>query len=254
LRNPAEAAHYCPNLYGCPTQIKGRIEHFTGRRAMNINIAEATIDQLYRQKLISNIADLYAITYEQLIGLERFAHKSATNLLKSIEDSKKVPFPRVLYALGIRMVGETVAKKLAKHFGSLDALQNAGTDELTNVEEIGERIAGSVMEFFVHPVNKEIVERLKSYGLQFSMDKSGENLLSAKLAGKNFVISGTFTKFSRDELKNLIERHGGKNVSSVSSNTNYLVAGEKTGPEKLKKAKQFNIPVIGETDFLEMIK
>jgi len=254
LRKPEEAAHYCPNTYGCPPQIKGRIEHFVSRKAMNINIAEATIDQLFRHKLILTVADLYTLTFNQLVELERFAEKSASNLLQSIEDSKNVIFPRVLYALGIRYVGETVAKKLASHFGSIDAIRNASLEELTAVDEIGERIAGSLKEYFSIPVNIEILNKLKTYGLRFQMGDDSKNILSDKLAGKSFVVSGTFSRFSRDELKSLIESHGGKNVSSVSSNLDYLLAGLNSGPEKLKKAELFKVTVILEDDFVKMIQ
>ena len=252
IRKPEESAHYCPDIYGCPPQIKGRIEHFVSRKAMDINIAEANIDLLFRNKLISSVADLYILEYDQLIKLERFAEKSANNLLKSIELSKKVPFHRVLYALGIRYIGETVAKKLARHFGSLEKIKDAGLEELINVDEIGERIAGSLKEYFAHLFNIELLSRLQSYGLCFS-EEGTRISVSNKLEGKSFVISGTFLNFSRDELKSIIEQHGGKNISSVSSNTNYLLAGEKTGPEKLKKALLLKIPIISETDFKEMI-
>jgi DNA ligase (NAD+) len=254
VRKPEEAAYYCPDFYGCPPQIKGRIEHFVSRKAMNINIAEATIDQLFRHKLILNVADLYKLQYFQLVILERFAEKSANNLLLSIEESKKVPFPRVLYALGIRYVGETVARKLSMHFGSIDSIRNAGFDELTSVDEIGERIAGSLIEYFSVSGNIEILERLKSYGLRFEMDERSKQIESLKLEGKSFVISGTFSKFSRDELKSLIGKHGGKNLSSVTSNTDFLIAGEKTGPEKLRKAIVLNVSVITELDFAKMIQ
>ncbi len=254
IRKPEEAAHYCPNVYGCPPQIKGRIEHFVSRKAMDINIAEATIDQLYKHKLILNMADLYKLEYFQLVKLERFAEKSANNLLRSIEDSKKVPFPRVLYALGIRYVGETVAKKLARHFGSMESIRNASMEELISVDEIGQRIAGSLKEYFSYPINIEIIERLKSYGLRFEINIKSDIYRSDRLKGKLFVISGTFSKFTRDELKSLIELNGGKNLSAVSQKTNYLLAGNKVGPEKLKKAKAFNIPLINEDDFEKMIQ
>jgi len=249
VKNPDEAAHYCPNSYGCPPQIKGRIEHFVSRKAMDISIAEATIDQLFRHKLIRNISDLYKLEYMQLVTLERFADKSANNLLNSIEESKKVPFPRVLYALGIRFVGETVAKKLARHFGSLNELISASNENLMNVDEVGERIAGSVVEYFSHPTNKVIIEQLIATGLRFTISDDDTGNISQKLQGKNFVISGTFQKFSRDELKLAIEKNGGKNMSGISSGTQYLIAGNKPGPDKLKKAAALGIPVITEEDF-----
>jgi DNA ligase (NAD+) len=252
-RNPDEAAHYCPNTYGCPPQIKGRIEHFVSRKAMDINIAEATIDQLFRHKLIGNIADLYKLEFMQLVMLERFAEKSANNLLSSIEESKKVRFPRVLYALGIRFVGETVAKKLARHYGSLEKILSVTAEELMNVDEVGERIAGSVVEYFAHPANREIVERLVATGLRFSINEDETGNVSQKLQGKTFVISGTFQSFSRDEIKAVIEKNGGKNMSGISSGTKYLIAGSKPGPDKLKKAEALGIPVISEEDFAKMI-
>ncbi len=252
-RNPDEAAHYCPNTYGCPPQIKGRIEHFVSRKAMDINIAEATIDQLFRHKLLGNIADIYKLEFMQLVMLERFAEKSANNLLASIEESKKIPFPRVLYALGIRFVGETVAKKLARHYGSLEKIISATAEELMNVDEVGERIAGSVVEYFAHPANREIVERLVASGLRFTIGDDETGNVSQKLQGKSFVISGTFVSFSRDEIKATIEKNGGKNMSGISSGTKYLIAGNKPGPDKLKKAEALGIPVISEEDFIKMI-
>lgn len=254
IRKPEEAAHYCPNIFGCPAQIKGRIEYFVSRKAMNINIAEATIDQLYKHKLVLNVADLYKLEFNQLVNLERFAEKSAGNLLQSIEESKKVPFQKVLNGLGIKGVGESVAKKLANHFGSLEVIRNASFEELTQVDEIGEGIASSLKEYFSHPNNIEIIERLKSHGLCLETRDDNKTVLSAKLGGKSFVISGTFTEFSRDELKAVIELHGGKIVSSLSSNTGYLLAGEKAGPEKLKKAEVLNIQILSEQDFKEMIQ
>lgn len=253
LRNPDEAAHYCPNTYACPPQIKGRIEHFVSRKAMDINIAEATIDQLFRHKLITNIADLYKLEFMQLVMLERFAEKSANNLLQSIEESKKIPFPRVLYALGIRFVGETVAKKLARHFGSLDRIISSTEEELKNVDEVGERIAGSVAEYFAHPANREIVGRLIAAGLCFTMSEEEKGNISQKLEGRSFVISGTFQNFSRDEIKSAIEKNGGKNMSGISSGTRFLIAGSKPGPDKLRKAESLGIPVISEDDFLRML-
>ncbi len=253
IRRPDEAAHYCPNIYGCPPQIKGRIEHFVSRRAMDINIAEATVDQLFRQGLISDISDLYRLTYEQLVGLERFADKSARNILKSIEESKSRPLPRLVYALGIRYVGETVARKLALHFRSVDNLMNASYDDLTSVEEVGDRIAQSIREYFEHPVNRKILAGLREAGMTMQMQDE-EQPASSKLGGKTFVISGSFEGVSRNELKEMIEKNGGKNTSSVSSNTDFIIAGEDMGPAKKEKARQLNIPLIGIGDFLRMIK
>jgi DNA ligase (NAD+) len=254
IRNEGEAAHYCPNEFGCPTQIKGRIEHFISRRAMDIGAAEATIDLFYRKGLIKDVADLYSLTFDHLVHLERFAEKSAQNLIKSIDDSKNVPFDRVLYAIGIRYIGETVAKKLAKHFGSLDKLSSASMEDLLSVDEVGERIAGSIIDYFKNPVHTDIIERLKKAGLKFNMPEKEAHPASDELKGLTFVISGTFSEYSRDEMKDLIISHGGKNASSVSSATNYLLAGDNAGPAKLEKARSLHIPVISEKDFIEMIK
>jgi DNA ligase (NAD+) len=254
VRLPGEAAHYCPNAYGCPPQIRERIEHFISRKAMNINAAGATIAQLYNEGLVSNPADLYKLKYEDIIGLERFADKSSKNLINSIRGSREVPFPRVLYALGIRYVGETVAKKLAQYFGSLERLKSASMEELVEVEEIGERIAGSVISFFDDPKNNEIIGALEQAGLQLEMEKEpAAGGGSEKLNGKTFVISGKFSTCSRDELKEMVEKNGGKNVGSVSSKTSYILAGENMGPEKLKKAEALGIPVISLEQFMEMI-
>ncbi len=253
IRREGEAAHYCPNETGCPPQIKGRIEHFISRSAMDIGAAEATIDLLFNQGLVNNIADLYTLTENQIIRLERFAEKSAKNLVESIDASKKVPFERVLYGLGIRHVGETVAKKLAKHFINLENLSNAGYEQLVEIDEIGERIAGSVIEYFMDPKNIAIINRLKDAGLQFSISGTEEAARSEKLNDLTIVISGTFRNFSRDELKDLITLHGGKNTGSVTSSTNYLLAGENAGSAKLEKARTLNIPILSESDFINMI-
>jgi DNA ligase (NAD+) len=252
-RKPEEAAHYCPNANGCPAQIKGRIEHFISRRAMDINAAEATIDQLYRHKLVKDISSLYKIDFMQLVMLERFAEKSANNLLQSIEKSKEVPFPRVLFALGIKDVGETTAKKLAAHFRSIDRLAEASMEELTAVDEIGEKIAESIITFFTYPDNRRIIENLKNAGVQLEMEATGELNVSGKLEGKSFVISGVFSRYSRDELKSIIEANSGRNVSSVSSKTDYLLAGDKPGPDKVKKAAELGVKVIGEEEFMKII-
>lgn len=253
VRNEGEAAHYCPNESGCPPQIKGRIEHFISRKAMDIGAAEATIDLLYKNGLINDIADLYTLKVDQVIGLERFAEKSARNLIASIESSKNVPFDRVLYALGIRYVGETVAKKLAKHFRSLDNLSAASIEDLMSVDEVGDRIAGSIIEYFGNPVHSDIILRLKKAGLKFALSIEDNQNISDDLKNLTFVISGTFQNHSREELKELISMHGGKNVSTVSSATNYLLAGDNAGPAKLEKARTLKIPVITENDFMDMI-
>ncbi len=254
IRKEGEAKHYCPNEDECPPQIKGKIEHFVSRRAMDIGLAEATIAQLYESGLVKNTADLYSITRNQLLNLERFADKSAENLINSIDNSKKVPFDRVLYALGIRYVGETVAKKLANHFKSLDSLAKAREEDLINVEEIGDKIAQSIIYYFNNERNVSLINRLREAGIQLNIKKESTERLSDILAGKSMVISGVFKKYSREEIKELIEKNGGKNPSSVSARTDYLIAGEKTGPSKLEKARKLNIKIISEDDFIDMIK
>jgi DNA ligase (NAD+) len=253
VRQEGEAAHYCPNDSGCPPQIKGRIVHFISRRAMDIGAAEATIDLLFKNGLVKDISDLYQLTVDQVIGLERFAEKSARNLIDSIAASREVPFERVLYALGIRHIGETVAKKLARHFRSIDRLAGASFEELTDAEEVGEIIACSIIHFFEQPANVEVISKLKEAGLQFSLPDDQSRSVSTRLEDKIFVISGTFQRHSRDELKQLIEKHGGKNAGSVSSRTDYLLAGENIGPAKLDKAKKLGIAIISEQEFMDMI-
>jgi DNA ligase (NAD+) len=253
IRKEGEAKHYCPNEDGCPPQIKGKIEHFVSRRAMDIGMAEATISQFYENGLVKNIADLYSINKDQLLNLERFADRSAENLINSINNSKKVPFDRVLYALGIRYVGETVARKLANHFESVSNLAEAGFEDLINVEEIGDKIAESIIYYFKNEKNIVLIRRLKEAGIQLSMKKETTERLSDILSGKSIIISGVFSKYSRDGIKDLIEKHGGKNVSSVSARTDYLIAGDKIGPSKLEKARKFNIKIISEDDFFNMI-
>ncbi len=254
VRNEGEAAWYCPNEYGCPPQIKGRIEHFIQRKAMNIDgLGAETIDLLVSQKLISDAAGLYALTYEQLIGLERFADKSVRNLLAAIEKSKNQPFSRVLFGIGIRFVGATVAEKLANHFGSLEKIREAGIEELQQAPEIGEKIARSIREYFGNPVSAAFLEKLKAAGLQFESNESIE-IESDILAGKSFVISGVFSRFSREELQEKIKANGGKLISSVSSKVNYLLAGENMGPAKLEKANRLGIAIISEDTFLEMLQ
>src|SRR6056297_1250281 len=253
IRVEGEAKHYCPNTTGCPPQIKGRIEHFVSRKAMDIGGAEATIEALVDKNLIADSADLFYLTKEEVLSLERFGEKSATNLLQSIEDSKTVPFHRVLYALGIRYVGETVAKTIAAKYKSIDALKNASYDDLISIDEIGERIAQSIIDYFKDERNIKIIEKLKNAGVNLIQDESVDQQ-SDKLKGLNIVISGTFEKHTRDELKELIEKNGGKNTSSISSNTNYLLAGENIGPKKLEKAKKMNIQLIREDEFLQKIE
>jgi len=220
---------------------------------MDIGAAEATIDLLYKNGLIKDIADLYSLTEDQLVVLERFAEKSARNLINSIKESRNVPFDRVLYALGIRFIGETVAKKLTKHFRSFDNLSSASLGDLLLVEEVGDRIAGSIIEYFNNPVHTDIIKRLKNAGLQFSISGSDLRPASENLKGLTFVISGTFNNHSRDELKEMIIQHGGKNASSVTSATNYLLAGDNAGPAKLENARKLKIPVISEKDLVDMI-
>jgi DNA ligase (NAD+) len=251
VRPEGEARHYCPNETGCPPQIKGKLIHFVSRKAMDIGLAEATVSQLYDEKLLNDPSDFYRLTKVQLLGLERFAEKSAGNLIESIEASKRVPFHRVLYSLGIRYVGETIAKILAQHFTSMESLRNATFEELTAIPEIGDRIAKSLEDYFHEDKNITLIERLKSAGVQ--MQSESFELKGNALTGKSFVISGTFAQHSRDEIKLLIEQNGGKNLSSISAKTDYLVAGENMGPSKLEKARELNVTIIGEDELLGMI-
>jgi len=254
VRTAGEAKHFCPNETGCPPQRKGKLEHYVSRKAMDIGLAEATIDQLFNHGLLKDSADFYSITKEQLVKLERFADKSAENLINSIEASKNVPYERVLFALGIRYVGETVAKKLAQSFTSIDALAAATVDEMTSVEEIGGRIAESIRQYFGDEKNQQLIERLKMAGIRFQGERDQKRLVSNILSGKNFVISGTFQSHSRDELKNLIEQHGGKNLSSVTGNTHFIIAGDDMGPTKREKARKLGVPLISEGEFMRMIE
>ncbi len=254
VRTEGEAQHYCPNAEGCPPQIIGRIQHFISRKAMDIEgLGGETVALLVNNGLINNYADLYLLKEEQIVPLERMAQKSAENMIKGIVASKEIPFERVLFALGIRYVGETVAKKLAKHYKTIDNLRNASEEELTTVDEIGERIAQSVVSFFASEENRAIIQRLKSYGIQLEI--SAEKLANQtnELQGATFVVSGVFTRVSRDELKKLIEDNGGKVSGSISSKTNYVVAGDNMGPSKKTKAESLGVPIITEDDFLEMI-
>lgn len=267
-RQENEAAFYCPNENGCPPQIKGKLEHFISRKAMNIDsLGEGKIGLLFEKGLISNIADLYDLNYDQMIGLEKiyeaekgqkerkigFREKTVNNILLGIEQSKSTPFERVLYALGIRFVGETVAKKLAFHFSSIDLIRQASFDELKEVEEIGEKIAGSVVSFFENPANLSIIERLREKGISFQLDRSTARVTEDKLGGKTFVISGVFQNYSREQLKEMIEKYGGKNTGSVSSKTDYLLAGDGMGPAKMKKAQSLGVKVISEEEFIGLI-
>ena len=220
---------------------------------MDIGAAEATIDLLYRNGLVRDMADLYDLTYDDVVELDRFADVSARKLIASIDASRLVPFERVLYALGIRYVGETMARKLARHFGSLEKLEKAGREDLLQAEETGERIAESIMEYFAHPVNRELIGRLKAAGIKFRAEVAAENT-EQFLKGLSFVISGTFSDHTREELRELIEKHGGRNAGSVSSKTDYLLAGEQPGPSKIEKAERLRIRIIGEEDFMELLK
>jgi DNA ligase (NAD+) len=252
---PGEAQHYCPNFYGCPPQIIGRIQHYISRKAMDIEgLGGETVALLFNNELVRNYADLYDLTVEQVMPLERMARKSAENLINGIEKSKQVTFDRVLFALGIRYVGETVAKKLAKHYKNIDALSRATLAELTLVDEIGERIAQSVIAFFENPENAIIIERLKNYGVQLELVTIENPDATDKLEGKTFVVSGVFEKFSRDDLKKAIEDNGGKVGSSISAKTDFVVAGENMGPAKLEKATKLNVSIISEDEFIKMLE
>ncbi len=268
IRKEGEVVHYCPNENGCTPQLIGRIEHFVGRKAMNIDsLGAETITGLYTKGLIATYADLYTLTAEQLVGLEfetynekkdtfskrSLQEKSVVNILQGIEASKQIPFERVLFALGIRMVGETVAKKLARHFISLDKLAVASKEEIAGIYEIGEKIAEQVVKFFADETNRNMCERMKEYGLQLEVVEEEGVERTNKLEGKSFLVSGTFS-ISRDELKKMIEVNGGRNVGSISKSLNYLIAGDKMGPEKLKKATDLNIPIVSEEEFMGMIK
>ncbi|MBI4947465.1 MAG: NAD-dependent DNA ligase LigA [Bacteroidetes bacterium] len=255
IRQEGEAKHFCPNESGCPPQIKGRIEHFISRKAMDIEgLGEETVELLYNEGLIRNIGDLYHLSISQLIPLERMGKKSAENIIKSIENSKQTPFERVLFALGIRYVGETVAKKLAKAIGSIDALKTSSSEDLKQVEEIGDKIAESIIYFFKDEKNLSVIENLKNAGVKLAVEENSTQLLSEKLKGLSILISGTFEKYSRDELKELIEKHGGKNTGSISSKTSFILAGENMGPAKLEKARKFGIRLVSEQEFLKMIE
>ncbi len=254
VRKKGDAKHYCPNEYGCPPQITGRIQHFISRKAMDIDgLGGETIDLLRKEGLIQTYADLYELKAEQLVPLERMADKSAWNIVEGIENSKKIPFEKVLFAIGIRFVGETVAKKLAKHFKSMDALMSANFEALIQVDEIGDKIAESMVAFSNDVWNMQLVDRLKSYGVQLELSKAVLENQSDKLEGLVFVVSGVFEKMSRNELKKAIEDNGGKVSSSISKKTNYVIAGENMGPSKLEKATKLEITLLTEEEFLELL-
>jgi DNA ligase (NAD+) len=253
-RIEGEAAHYCRNEYGCPPQIKGKLEHFVGRRAMNIeNLGGETVGQLFDAGLIRNIADIYDLRKEQLLGLERMAEKSVNNLLSGIEASKTIPFERVLFAIGIRHVGETTAKKVARKVKTVEVLMNSTFEELENIDEVGEVIAKSIVEFFQNEDNRKIISRLRAKGLQFELSAEQLEGASEKLKGLSIVVSGKFEKWGRDELKDLIEKHGGKNSGSISKKTSFVLAGADMGPEKRKKAESLGVKIMDETEFAGML-
>ncbi|WP_430611914.1 NAD-dependent DNA ligase LigA [Flavobacterium sp. JP2137] len=255
VRKEGEVQHYCPNFYGCPPQIIGRIQHFISRKAMDIEgLGGETVALLVNSHLIENYADLYQLKKGDILHLERMADKSADNLINGVEKSKQIPFERVLYALGIRYVGETVAKKLAQHYKSIDALAQATLMDLILVDEIGDKIAQSVVDFFENEHNKNLIERLKNFGVQMTMEAKESTVISDRFAGQIFVVSGVFERFSRDELKQLIEDHGGKIGSSISAKTTYVVAGDKMGPAKLEKANKLKITILSEGDFADLVQ
>ncbi len=255
IRNENEAGHFCPNE-NCPPQIKGKIEHFISRKAMNIDgLGEETVDLLFQNGLIKSVADIYQLQKEQILKLERFAEKSADNMLTGIEKSKEIPFQKVLFALGIRFVGETVARKLAIHFKNIDALINSTTEDLLKVDEVGDKIASSVIAFFQNPENINVINELKSSGIQFSENLENQIIYPALLAEKSIVVTGSFEKpYDRKKLEELVFNYGGKLVKSVSKNTTFIVAGEKPGPDKIEKAEKFKIQIISSIDFLKLIE
>lgn len=254
VRFEGEAAHYCPNETACPPQIKGKIEHFISRRAMNIDgLGPETVDMFYRLDLIKDAADLYRLTVDDIKDLDRMGQKSAENIVNGIAASRSVPFERVLFALGIRFVGETVAKKIARSFKSIDEVEQASLETLMSVDEIGEKIAQSIVSYFGNPLNRNLVERLKEAGLQFSRSEEDLSGYTDKLAGQSIVISGVFEHHSRDEYKEMIERNGGKNVGSISSKTSFILAGANMGPAKLEKAQKLGIRIMSENEFLDLL-
>lgn len=254
IRYEGEAAHYCPNETACPPQIKGKIEHFISRKAMNIDgLGPETVDAFYRLGLIKDTADLYNLRIDDIKNLERMGEKSAENIINGITASKEVPFERVLFALGIRFVGETVAKKIAKSFADIEELENADLEKLKNIDEIGEKIARSIVVYFSNPSNRELIEHLRESGLQFCRKEEDMSEHTDKLSGQSIVISGVFTHHSRDEYKELIEKNGGKNVGSISSKTSFILAGDNMGPAKLEKAQKLGVRIVSEDEFLTLI-
>ena len=254
-RYEGEAAHYCTNDTACPPQIKGKIEHFVSRKAMNIDgLGSETIDQFYQEGLIHTIADLYTLKAPDIARLERMGKKSALNIIEGIRASFDVPFERVLFALGIRFVGETTAKTLAKAFRSIDVLASASLDDLMQVDEIGARIAESIIRYFADERNREQIERLREAGVQMQMEELDLSEYTDKLAGQSIVISGVFTHHSRDEYKEIIEKNGGKNVGSISKKTSFILAGDNMGPAKLEKANKLGVPIVDEDSFLKMLE
>ena len=251
VKDEEEAKSFCPNGSGCPTQIKGRLIHFLSRKAMNVIAGDATVEQLFNKALVWNVADFYELTKEHLLTLEGWKERSAERFLSSLQDSRKTPFERVLYALGIRYVGEATAKSVARHFGNIDAVAAASVEDLLKVDDVGQVIAESIHEYFQDPTNAETISRLKEHGLRFEMEE-GPGKVSESLAGMTIVISGNFS-ISRDEMKALIVAHGGKNSGSISKKTTYLLAGEKPGPEKIKKAESLGVEIIDETRLMEML-
>lgn len=253
IRRDGEVHHYCPNEIGCPPQMKGKVEHFIGRKSMNIDgLGAETVDALFEAGLIHNVADLYELTFDQVVEMERMADKSANNLIEGVKASKEMPFHKVLFGLGIRFVGETVAKKLAKALKSMTAISTAKFDELIAVDEIGDKIAMSIQEYFLDERNCSIVERLTTHGLNMEVEEQEQ--ASNALGGKSFVVSGVFNAFSRPELKEMIEINGGKNVGSISAKTDYVLAGDKMGPAKLKKANDLGVTILSEDDFIALLK
>jgi DNA ligase (NAD+) len=253
VKDDDEAKHFCPNSDNCPPQIKGKFIHFIGRKAMAINAGEATIEQLYNKGYITVLSDLYKLTREQLLTLDKWKEKSADNFLESLDKSRQVPFEKVLFALGIRYIGETTAKNLASEFKNIDALSKATREELLSTEEVGEKLADSLLGYFSDAIHLKVIEELKEFGLQMELDESKKSIDSDILSGKTIVISGNFT-ISREEMKSLIERNGGKVGSSISGNTTYMIAGEKSGPSKMQKAQKLGVEVISEEEFYRIIK
>ena len=255
IKEESQALHFCPNEIHCPPQVVGKMIHFVSRKALNIeNLGSETIEQLYREGLIKTVADFYTLKKEQLLPLERMAEKSAQNIIDGIEKSKQIPFERVLYGIGIKHIGETIAKKLVKNFGSIEELSRASVEELIQVEDIGDKIAESIAAFFSNEENKRLIERLKEYGIQLERGEVSTEVLSDNLAGKTFLFTGKLSLFTREQAEEMVEKHGGRNISAVSKNLNYLVVGEKAG-SKLKKAQEIGtIPILDEQEFLKMME